>query len=72
MSKTDSSRYYFISYACRSKKSMQSDFGNALIDVHPLEWQVQQYKYDKAAYTLLFHKEITKADYDKYQGQFGN
>ncbi len=65
-------RYYFISYACRSKKSMQSDFGNALIDIHPLEWQVQQYKYEKAAYTLLFYKEISKQEYDRFIGRFGS
>jgi hypothetical protein len=51
---------------------MQSDFGNALIDIHPLEWQVQQYKYEKAAYTLLFYKEISKQEYDRFIGRFGS
>lgn len=74
MAKTEKpgEKYYFISFSYRHKKQIGFSYGNGLINIHPLEWQTQQYKYQDGEYSLLFWKEISQSDYVKYCKQIGN
>jgi hypothetical protein len=70
-------KYYFISFAYRTSGHLNFSYAHALIDIHPLEWQIKQYQYrdnnrGSEEYNLLSWKEISKKEYEKYEGQFGN
>jgi hypothetical protein len=69
-------KYYFISFSYKHKGEPGFRFGHSLIDIHPLDWQIEQYKYREnhkgsAEYSLLYWKEISKKEYEKYNSNFG-
>lgn len=59
--------YYLITYAWKSYGGGDYTCYNAVIDIHPLDFVLNQIDYDsaKGETVLLWAQEITKEQYDK-------
>jgi hypothetical protein len=56
-------KYYFVSFAYgASEKQME----NGIVDIHPIDWQIQCDKQYPGQYTILSWNEITKEQFERY------
>jgi len=65
--------YYFITYMWKNSQMTQYSTENAVIDASPLQTILDWNEIDddtKAEYKLLFYAEITKEEFEKYDGEF--
>lgn len=65
--------YYFITYMWKNSQMAQYSTENAVIDASPLQTILDWKEIDddtKAEYKLLFYTEITKDEFEKYDGEF--
>jgi len=67
--------YYFITYIWKNSQMREYSTENAVINTNPLQtildWENLERETDKKAdYKLLFYAEITKEEFDKYEGEF--
>jgi len=62
-------QYFFLSYAWRYRSVDSFEIANVVIDRSPLE-ELDSWKEYKEEMKLLFYKEITKEEFEKFDGHF--
>jgi len=62
-------KYYFISYSGFAKGFFNSRWEHCseLIDIRPLQWQIENFHIRDCVVTLHSWQEITEAEYNEYK-----